>query len=84
MQVKRAFQEVKRVESFFAGHTIKLLLVVDYTIYRRSKGHIPKILKRTLDVANGIHQVNPPSILFMNTKYYLIFLYRSIRSLVRR
>lgn len=60
-QVKRHSNPEK---STISRHNVKLLLAVDYTIYRRNNGRMVRILRRALDIANGIHQVYVPRQLF--------------------
>ena len=41
---------------------VELVLVVDYTIYKRNEGDMRKIVKRVLDIANSIKEVNKDTI----------------------
>ena len=41
-----------------SGLYIELVLVVDYTIYRRNNGDMHTILKRVFDIVNVIKEVN--------------------------
>ena len=47
---------------------VELVLVVDYAIYLRNGGNMPKILKRVFDVVNIMKEVNLISLLIFTER----------------
>ncbi len=53
-------------EAAIGSKVVELVLVVDYAIHRRNNGDMRKILKRVLDIANVIREVEEKLIIQHN------------------